>query len=160
MRSTSTSSTRTFITPSPTPEAKPPRRPIKLKLPTGHKLPWIVIIILLLLSLFLFVQYKQAQHKLAAVNNPAASTKQVQSTISQVAKIAVLPPGETPTVATVVHASQLKNQNFFANSKDGDKVLIYSKQKEAILYRPSTNQIVIIAPVSVGANGSPQLGAQ
>jgi len=65
-----------------------------------------------------------------------------------------LPAHETPTVATVVHADKLRGQSFFANARNGDKVLVYGKEKEAILYRPSTDQIVTIAPVTVTPTGS------
>lgn len=146
MQST-TSSTRTFITPPPTakkPEKKRKLPPLKQYL-NRKNLPWIIAAVLILICLFLFVQYHSAQNKLSGGN----SAKQTTALVARVGKIAVLPAGETPTVATVVHADRLHNQIFFANAQDGDKVLVFSKEKQAILYRPSTNQIVTIAPVNV-----------
>ena len=60
-------------------------------------------------------------------------------------------PQEVPTVATVSDVSKLKNQAFFANAKNGDKVLIYQNAKKAILYRPSSNKIVEFGPINLGA---------
>ena len=37
----------------------------------------------------------------------------------------------------------------------GDKVLIYSASQKAILYSPSLNKIVEIAPVNTGNSGAP-----
>ena len=151
MQST-TSSTRTFMTPSAAPEPKPSpkerRRPSKLF--SRRSLPWLIIVALVSVSLFLFTQYRSAQNRLASSN----SSQQVSSLVSKVRKLVVLPANETPTVATVLHADRLKTQSFFANASDGDKVLVYNHEKEAILYRPSTNQIVTIAPVTVTPDGT------
>jgi hypothetical protein len=83
--------------------------------------------------------------------NYAHHRQQVNDTLGKVARLVIVPSGETPTVATVSNADKLKAQTFFANAKDGDKVIVYAKAKQAILYRPSTNQIVTMAPVSGAA---------
>jgi hypothetical protein len=152
MQST-TSSTRTIMKPlvtKPVPKPKKPRKPIKLpKLSAmsapGVNLPWFIVAILLVVSLFLFSQYRTAQRKL----HPAAeNAKQVVNLTEKVGKLAVLPIGETPRIYSVSNVDKLKAQTFFANAKDADKVLVYQRNNEAILYRPSTNQIVNIAPVA------------
>ncbi len=146
MQST-TSSTRTFITPAGNPDKQSDKRQSDFKprkLLNRKNLPWLVVSLLVLVIAFLFLQYRSAQHKLQANN-----TQQVKSLIAKVRKLVVVPADEIPTVATVVHADKLKSQTFFQNANDGDKVLVYSREKEAILYRPSSNQIVTIAPVNV-----------
>ena len=80
---------------------------------------------------------KEAQKELAAV-------------VAQVGKHIVLPEGETPTLATVSDPSKLKDQPFFANAKQGDKLLIYSKSQKAILYDPKLDRIIEVAPVNLG----------
>lgn len=160
-RSTSTSSTRTFITP-PTTVAPEPNKKSVWKIVGGSlksKLPWILVVMLIFAIFFLFGQYREAQKKLHLGSKSNISSQQINSVVTRVSKIAILPKQETPTIATVVHASQLKSQAFFLNAQDGDQVLIYHKAKEAILYRPSSNQIVTIAPISESGS-SPVLGPQ
>ena len=157
------SSTRTFQT-QPTAVVTPKlkaKRPLPklpklpsmsgVKLPT-NRLPWTIAAILAFVSIFLLVQYNDAKAKLHSPQASAAVAKQVNDTLGKVAKLVIVPTGETPTVATVANADKLKTQSFFTNAKDGDKVIVYAKAKEAILYRPSTNQIVTMAPVTSPSN--------
>ncbi len=69
--------------------------------------------------------------------------------IAQVGKLIDLPKDETPTIATITDISKLKDQPFFANAKNGDKVLIYTNAKKAILYRPSENRIIEVGAVNI-----------
>ncbi|MDB5169141.1 MAG: hypothetical protein JWO41_497 [Candidatus Saccharibacteria bacterium] len=154
----STTSVRTIMKPpAQKPEPKKPRkeRP-QLKqfknAVTKPSLPWAIVAVAIVFSLFMFVQYRDAKTKL----QPAAATKkQVTSLVGKVDKLAVIPKDETPLVITVSHAAQVNNQTFYRDAQDGDKVLVFNKAKKAILYRPSTDQIVNIAPVNVGANTTP-----
>lgn len=79
----------------------------------------------------------------------AAVQSEVNALIAQVGKLIALPTDETPTVATVTDASKIKDQPFFANAQNGDKVLIYQKAAQAILYRPSTNKIIQVGAVNI-----------
>jgi len=82
-------------------------------------------------------------------NPQQAVQQQTNDLISAVGKLYALPKGETPTVAAVTNAAQAKQQSaFFNDAQNGDKVLLYVKAGEAILYRPSTNKIVIVAPLT------------
>ena len=93
----------------------------------------------------------QTQLNALIANDPTAQANlQDQATIAAVGKLIVLPSGETPTVATVTDPTKLPDQPFFANAKSGDKVLIFTAAKEAILYRPGTNIIVDTTPISTG----------
>jgi len=86
-------------------------------------------------------------------NPQVAVEKQTQSLITSVGKLITLPTDETPTVAEVSNAAQAKQQSaFFANAQNGDKVLMYVKAGEAILYRPSTNKIILVAPLTFTNN--------
>lgn len=69
--------------------------------------------------------------------------------ILQVGKIMELPADEKPTVATVSDLEKLKGQAFFKNAQNGDKVLIYTGLKKAILFRPSTRKIIEVGAVNV-----------
>lgn len=74
--------------------------------------------------------------------------------IDEVAKLIILPKGEDPTIASVTDPDKLKSQPFFASAKQGYKVLVYTKAQKAILYDPSGNKIVEVAPINTGASGS------
>jgi hypothetical protein len=67
-----------------------------------------------------------------------------------------LPQGETPTVANVSDADAAKKQSaFFVDAQNGDKVLMYVKAGQAILYRPSTNKIIKVAPLTLTNSTTP-----
>lgn len=68
----------------------------------------------------------------------------------KVGMLIVLPADESPTIATVSDPEALKNQPFFADAKKGDKVLIYTNAKKAILFSPELNKIVNVAPLNIG----------
>jgi hypothetical protein len=61
----------------------------------------------------------------------------------------LLPEGETPTLAMITSLEELKGQAFFAQANVGDAVLMYLKAKKGILWRPSTEQIIEVGPLSV-----------
>jgi hypothetical protein len=70
--------------------------------------------------------------------------------IGKVSRLIVLPEGEMPTIATVSDPDKLKDQPFFAKAKVGDKVLIFPNSQKAILYNPTNDIIVEVAPVNIG----------
>lgn len=100
-------------------------------------------------SVYYFRQYQKVQQRL---NNPTqAAKKDAAETIAAVGRLMLLPANEEPTVMQVTDVSKLKDQPFFANALNGDKVLIYAKSKKAILYRLTTNKIIDVAPVNIGS---------
>lgn len=126
------------------------------KKPRGNMLLWGLMILLLAAAVGTAAYYvnryhdSQKQVKKLASNPTVTAQQEQQDLINKVGKLTVLPTGETPTVATVTDISKLKDQAFFVNAVNGDKVLIYTQAKEAFLYRPSTNKIINIAPVNLG----------
>ena len=76
--------------------------------------------------------------------------KEVAQLVEKVGQLIVLPANEMPTVATVKNPENLRKQSFFANAKEGDRVLIYTVSKKAILYDPVANKIVEVAPLTIG----------
>jgi type IV secretory pathway VirJ component len=91
--------------------------------------------------------------EMATLKNPTATTAaEVKKTVAEVGKVLVLPTDETPTLATVADPSKLAGQPFFANALTGDVVLIYSTSKKAILWRPSTKQVVEVSALNPGVS--------
>lgn len=108
----------------------------------------VVIIVVIGGAVYLFVRGSN-------VPNPTtASEAEIAALIVKVGELIVLPQGEAPTIATVTNPELLKVQPFFANAKEGDKVLIYTSARKAILYNPASNKIVEVAPINFETAGS------
>ena len=75
----------------------------------------------------------------------AQAQAEVDLLVTNVGKLLALPDDEKPTVATITDVEKLKDQVFFKNAMNDDKVLIYTKAKKAILYRPSEGLIYNLA---------------
>lgn len=111
------------------------------------------LIVLVIIITGGFVYYNN-QKKTQPIQNQTPSLAEQREKdnavlIEKVGKLILLPSKEQPTIATVSDKSKLATQPFFTNSLDGDKVLVYTNAKKAILYRPSTNKIIEVAPVNV-----------
>lgn len=102
----------------------------------------------LVIAGYFYVQFRASQNQLA--NPTAASAKEARQLVGQVGKLMILPTSEEPTVATVTDLAKLKDQPFFAQAQNGDKVLIYTQTKKAVLYRPSAHKIIDVAPINIG----------
>jgi len=119
----------------------------------------VVITILIVIALILaastsyfFYQYQQLKRQYQ--NN--ATIQQVKQITTEVSKLMLLPKNETPTIATVNDVTKLKDQPFFTNAKNGDKVLIYPNARIAILYNPTLHLIINVSPITLGNNTQPQ----
>lgn len=113
----------------------------------------VILIVALVPSLYFYNQYQKTQSLLQNSNKQVEVETKVL--IAQVGKLIELPTGENPTVATVSDKTKLLDQPFFKNAQNGDKVLVYSKAKKAILYRPSINKIVEVSMINIGNTQSP-----
>lgn len=112
----------------------------------------IILILLLGASIYASITYYKKYTQL--VKSPDSLAKEeVKNITREVGKLYNLPPDEEPTVATVLDKDKLKDQDFFKNTENGDKVIVYAKAKKAILYRPSTNKLVEVGPVIYGSDG-------
>jgi hypothetical protein len=112
----------------------------------------VIVLAALVPSVYFYTQNQQAQARLTNPNLFAA--EEVKKYVSQISKLMILPKGETPTLATVNDKEKLKNQPFFANAENGDKVLIYTNAKKAILFRPSLDKIIDVAPININSSAS------
>jgi hypothetical protein len=112
-----------------------------------RRLPLIFLFFLIVAGIALGFFYKSD----LSYKNPELVAESESRTLAEaVGKLIVLPTDELPTIATVSDPEALKDQVFFAEAKRGDKVLIFTNAKKAILYDPVANKIVNVAPVNVG----------
>lgn len=71
--------------------------------------------------------------------------KQIDSVNAAVARNFGLSYDEDPVLATVTDIEKMRAQQFFVKIENNDKVLIYTRNKKVILFRPSTNKILDIS---------------
>jgi uncharacterized protein YneF (UPF0154 family) len=114
-----------------------------------------VCLLLCISSGFFFYQYWKLQKQ---VNTKQITQEEVKKITGQVGRLMLLPTNETPTIATITDITKLNGQVFFKNAHNGDKVLIYSNNREAILYNPQKNIIVNVAPVNFEGTQPAQTG--
>ena len=94
---------------------------------------------------YFFWQYQQLKK-----NPNLMSQQEVKEITNKIGEFLELPTDEQPTLATVTDQEKLKDQLFFKKAQNGDKILIYTNAKKAILYRPKTNKIIEVAPLILG----------
>lgn len=95
-------------------------------------------------SYYFYSQYRQSQEEiqLLKTNPTQAALIETRKIVGIVSKLIILPPNEVPLDITITDSEKLKDQPLFTNAKNGDRMLIYSQARKAILYRPSLNKIV------------------
>lgn len=123
----------------------------------------IILVVLIVIGTtaagYFYFQFRKSQKLLA---DPAAlAKKEVAALVQRVGKLMELPSDEEPTIATISDKTKLSAQPFFARAKNGDKVLIYTQAKKAILYDPIANKIIDVTNINVApspsATSSPSL---
>ena len=65
-----------------------------------------------------------------------------------VGKHYLLPPNETPALATVTDRAKLTTK-FLQKAQNGDKILIYQQASRVIIYRPGIDRIIDVGPVQI-----------
>jgi len=114
----------------------------------------IVLVLVLVVSGYGAAYYYHYQYQQLKKNPNIANQDVTAATLKAVGKLIELPAGETPTIATVLDKDKLKDQPFFQNAENGDELLAFSKAMKAILYRPSTNMIIEVAPLTINNTAS------
>jgi len=110
-----------------------------------------ILLALIAIAGIISTYYFYNQYQKSLQNPSSSQAKQVQDLVSKIGRHMELPEG-TPTIATVIDIQKLRTQSFFRHAKNGDKVLIYSQEKTAILYDPQEDKIVEVGPVNISSN--------
>jgi hypothetical protein len=117
-------------------------------------LPILALLILFVLGGAVGVYVVRQRPGLFGLSKGQAQLQQeVENLVKEVGKLIALPEDEDPTIATVTDVEAAKDQPFFAKAQNGDKVLIYTNARKAILYRPSENRIIEVGLVNINQQG-------
>ena len=112
------------------------------------------LIVTALAALFLIALvgmiYFRLQLNTLKTNPQKAAEEEISTVVAKVSELMVLPEGEVPNMLTVTDPAQLKDQPFFARAEAGDKVLIYTNARKAILYSVGNGKIIEVAPLNIG----------
>ncbi len=102
-------------------------------------------------SVYLYQQNQQLRTdpKALAAASKQATTNEAKDLKVKVGKLMQLPGDEDPVVATVSDKEKLKDQPFFKDTANGDKILIFTAAKKAIIYRESENRLINVGPIAV-----------
>ncbi len=114
----------------------------------------IVIVFIALISAGGYYFWKYQSLKKQVANSPLANQEEAKKLATDVGKLVAVPTDEVPSIATVTDITKLKDQPFFKDAKNGNKVLIYTKAKKAYLYDPTNRKVINIGPLNIG----PQAG--
>jgi len=115
-----------------------------------------VIIVIFLIAGFAWVYHSYSQAAKRAQNytnsvldkQKTDAQNELQIMIDKIGKHILLPTGETPALATVMNAGTLsKDQPFYKDAQNGDKVLVYFTAKKAFLYDPNRDIIINVGPL-------------
>jgi len=98
---------------------------------------------------------RQKPEVLGLSKGPSLLQAEIDALVVEVGKLIELPADEKPTVATVTDLEKVKDQPFFRNAKNGDKVLIYTNARKAILYRSSEKRIIEVGAVNINQEATP-----
>ena len=111
---------------------------------------FIIILAGIIFGIFVLVRGLSSPSPENPQEDQLAIQKEIEDVIEKIGNHLILPEGETPTMATVVDAATLiEEQPFYRNTIDGDKVLIYTQNQQAIIYSPSRDIIVNVGPVVI-----------
>lgn len=116
----------------------------------------VAVNVLIIIGLGVFGGYYFKKYQNLKNNPPSADQVQKEESAKIIGKVSKLygslPTNEEPTIAKVEDKEKLKDQPFFAKAEKDDITLIYTSSKLAILYRPSTNQIINVSSVTIQSN--------
>ncbi len=115
----------------------------------------ILLVILVLGAIggagYMYMQNKKLKKDVQTAKDQKDGKISNEELLRKIGEHIVLPSNETPAILTVDDKDKLKDQPFFKPAENGDKIIIYTQAKKAIIYREAWNKIIDVGPVSVDA---------
>jgi len=122
---------------------------LKTLLVKAIKVPIFAFLVLLILIGAIFLVIKVNPSIIGLSRGQEEIDRENEKLLKAVGKLIELPQDEQPTIATVTDVERVKDQLFFTQAQNGDRVIIYTEANKAILYRPSENKIIEVGAVNV-----------
>lgn len=125
----------------------------------------IIVLILFILasagfgwSYYKYSQTKKELAKLSSIDGQKQIAKQeIEDLLKKIRRHMVLPDGEEPVVATITDKDLLaKEQPFYAQAHNGDRVIAYMTARKAIIFDPVRDIIVNSGPIYVDSAAQKQ----
>ncbi len=117
----------------------------------------VVLVVLIAFSAWSFYSYRQVSQEVVKLSSMEGqqelAQRETEDLLSKVSKHMILPQGETPTVATVTDVEALRReQPFFNEAENGDKLLVYTNAKKAIIFSPEKDVVVNVGTLMIDQN--------
>ena len=118
----------------------------------------VILPILLILALggfaWSYFSYTKAQKQLSALTDPnirnELNQEQTKALLAKIGQLLVLPQNEEPVVATIQDVEVLAStQDFYKDAENGQKLVVYSAARKAIIYDEAKNKLVNVGPLVV-----------
>lgn len=136
------------VSPAPVPPlAARPQKPVRMSRTIWVAAGAVLAAVAAVILLGALIRIQSPNVSYTAGSLPAGAP--VPADVVAAAGKLILLPDETPTVATVTDMEPLRGQAFFERAQVGDVVLMYPRAARAILYRPSANLIIEVAPIAL-----------
>lgn len=129
------------VKPSKSPKSKKSRKPV-----------FLVLLVLLVLASVAAAGYFYSKYQDIKKNPQQVTIDETKAIVAKVGRFLTLPAKEQPTLATVLDKEKLKDQAFFKDAQNGDKILIYTEAKKAIIYRESEDKIINVGPILLNSD--------
>lgn len=112
-----------------------------------HYLLQVIVVVLLIVGAWLVFTDK-IQLDSAPKTDVEATEAEIDSLLEKISVHMILPSAEKPVLATIIDADKLSLEDpFYAGAEDGDKLLIWSAERRAIIYSPSRDIVVNMGPI-------------
>jgi len=117
----------------------------------GSALPVLLILVIVGFA-WSFYSYQQAKNQLAVLTDPKQANelnaKQTEELLAKVSKLVVLPNEKNPVVATINDVEVLAaTQDFYKDANNGDKLIIFTQSRKAIIYNEAQNKLINVGPI-------------
>lgn len=126
---------------SKSPKSKKSKKPI-----------FVVLLVVLILASVAAAGYYYSKYQDIKKNPQQVTVDETKAIVAKVSKSLTLPAKEQPTLATVLDKDKLKDQAFFKDAQNGDKILIYTEAKKAVIYRESEDKIINVGPILLNSD--------